>query len=403
MDWNHVREQFPALRDRIFLDAACVSLAPAAATEAIGEFLDFALHCPSRSATEQHIAMDDRRAQARPEVARLINANEDEIALVESTTHGLTLAAQALPLERGDRVLLSDLEFLEVAAPWYQMHEQGIQVDIVPHRDGLLEIEDIATHIGPRTRVVAISSVQWSNGFRCDLKKLSRLCREGRVWLVVDAIQQLGGMPLDVRETPVDFLACGGHKWLNAPFGAGFLYVNRESLPRLRAPLGGYLALETPPEGWGKYFQTPSITPARDYRLVQEARRYETSGTANYPGAIGLAASLRLINGIDGSARAERLFQLTSHLIAGLDQAGLEVVTPREPQHRSGIVTFTLGAAEKNVALMEYLLDHKVLVSVRYTSGVGGVRVSCHFFNSADDLDRLLERIRDYLKGKSGS
>jgi selenocysteine lyase/cysteine desulfurase len=392
MDFDNIRDQFPALKEKVFLDAACASLAPRAAVEAIREFLDVALRCPSRSSTLHHIAMDDMRARARPEIARLINAGEDEVALVESTTHGLSIAANSLPLERGDRVLLCDLEFMQVAVPWCQKREEaGIEIDVVPHHNGEVRIEDIADRIGSRTRVVSISSVQWSNGYRSDLGALGALCRDRGVWLVVDAIQQLGAMPIDVKETPVDMLACGGHKWLNSPFGAGFLYARRDLVEELRPPVAGYLSLEEPEGGWGNYFQTPSIKPVRDYRFVREARRYEVGGTSNYPGAVGLAASVRMINELGVSRIRDRVYDLTDRLIAGLQEIGVEIVTPLDRRNRSGIVTFSVGEARDNLELMERLLERQVLVSVRYTSHIGGVRVSCHFYNSFEDIERLLD------------
>ncbi len=401
MDFESVREQFPGLRDKIFLDAACVSLAPQTAVQAIESFLDIALMCRERSSTLHHIAMDDMRVSARKEIARLIHASENEIALVESTTHGLSIAAEALPLERGDRVLLCDLEFMQVAIPWCQKRDSGgIEIDVTPHRGGEIHVDDIAARITPRTKVLAISAVQWSNGFRVDLKALGKLCRDAGVWLVLDAIQQLGAVPIDVRETPVDFLACGGHKWLNAPFGQGFLYIDHDVLPQLKRPLSGYLSLEPPEGGWGNYFQTPSIKPVREYCFVDEVRRLEAGGTANYPGAAGLAASVKFLNDLGPSRIAERIFGLTDHLIAGLLRTGIEVITPLAPENRSGIITFSLGALEKNIGLMEYLLDRKVLVSVRYTSQVGGVRVSCHFFNSASDIGRLLELVGGFSRGR---
>ncbi len=339
--------------------------------------------------------MDRLREAARPEAARLINAGPDEIALVESTTQGLTMAAQCIPLERGDRVLICDLEYLQVAIPWCQrQHADGIGIDVVPNRDGRILVEDVADRMSTRTRVLAISSVQWNNGFRCDIATLSRLCADRGIWLVVDAVQQLGAVPLDVRATPVDVLACGGHKWLNSPFGTGILYIRRDAFDRLRAPMAGYMSLEPPEGGWGNYFQTSSITPVREYRFVSEARRFEVGGTANYAGAIGLAASLKLINDMGTDRIWRHIYGLTDHLIDGLARLGHQVVTPVEPESRSGIVTFSVGAAVDNVALMQRLLDRRVLVSVRYTSGVGGVRVSCHFFNSLEDIDRLLHGVK---------
>ena len=399
MDTQAIRQQFPGLRDKVFLDSACVSLAPRCAVEAVQGFLKLASECPARSSTQHHLIMDEARAAARKEAARLLGAAEDEIAIVESTTHGLSIAADAIPLSRGDEVLICDLEYLQVAVPWAQKQgSDGVRLVMVPNRDGTVSLEDIGDRLTERTRVLAMSSVQWSNGFRANLAAVSSLCRERDIWLVVDAVQHLGAMPLDVRETPVDFLACGGHKWLNSPFGAGLLYIRKGRLPELKKLTAGYLSLETPEGGWEHYFQTPSISPLREYAFVNEARRYEIGGTANYPGAIGLGASLKLINDIGRGPIAAHILELTDSLMEGLRKLGVKVVTPPEKRSRSGIVTFSIGSSERNLALMNHLLDHRILVSVRYTSGVGGVRISCHFFNSKDDLFRLLNRVEDFLK-----
>ncbi len=394
MHLSEARAQFPGLDDKVFLDAACCSLAPRVATEAIRKFLDLTMMCPLNSSTHHHIFMDEMRAAARPALASLIHAHEDEIALVESTTQGLSTAANAIPLRSGDQVLISDLEFLEVAVPWVQKKNAGIEISVVPNRNGEVRTEDFADRITPRTRVICVSTVQWSNGFRIDLDAFSRLCHDRGIWLIVDAVQQLGAIPLDVRQTPVDMLACGGHKWLNAPYGCGFLYIRREALPKLNPLIAGYLSVQDPPGGWGAYFQTPSITPVRDYEFVNSARRYENGGTSNYPGAVGLAASLALVEELGKQAIAEHVIALTDHLMEGLDSLGVEVITPRSRANRSGIVTFSAGSAERNLKLMNALQEKRILVSVRYTSKVGGVRVSCHYYNSAEDLDRLLIQLK---------
>ncbi|MGC2111031.1 MAG: aminotransferase class V-fold PLP-dependent enzyme [Candidatus Korobacteraceae bacterium] len=394
-----VRQEFPALAQQVFLDSACVSLAPQRAVKKLRAFLDMAAYCPSGSSTQHHLDMDAMRSAARPQLAKLINAEESDIALVESTTHGLNLVTNAIPLERDDRVVICDLEFLEVAVPWMQKCDEiGIEVDTVPNRDGQILIADIDAAITARTRVVAISSVQWSNGFRCDLDALSRLCRDRGVFLIVDAVQQLGAIPLDVRKIPVDALACGGHKWLMAPFGCGFLYLSKDFRATVKAPLAGYLSVTEPDGGWGTYFRTPSITPVRPYDFVDDARRWETGGTANYPGAIGLAESVGLINEIGVENVGEHVLSLTDHLIAALHQQDIAVVTPEDRRYRSGIVAFSIGTAEDNLALTNFLQVNKVLVSVRYTSGVGGVRVSCHLFNTTGDLDRLIELTGTFLR-----
>ncbi len=399
MNIQHARLEFPALQQQVFLDSACVSLAPQRTVNKLREFLDIAAFCPSGSSTQHHIDMDTMRSAARPQIAKLINADEDDIALVESTTHGLNLVANAIPLQRGDRVIISDLEFLEVALPWLQKRDEiGIAIDVLPNREGKLLGEDVAAAITRDTRIVAVSSVQWNNGFRCDLDALSRLCRDRGVFLIVDAIQQVGAIPLDVRKTPVDALACGGHKWLLSPFGCGFLYLSKEFRAKLKAPLAGYLSVAEPEDGWGTYFGTPSISPVGDFEYVHSARRWENGGTSNYPGAIGLAESIGLLNEIGIERVGGHVLALTDHLIASLHDANIKVVTPEDRRYRSGIVTFSLDTPAENAALIDFLRERKVLVSLRYTSDVGGVRVGCHLFNNTTDLDHLVEHTVAFIR-----
>lgn len=399
MTIDDVRQQFPALQHQVFLDSACVSLAPQRTIAKLRDFLDMVATCPSGSSTQHHIDMDVMRSAARPQIAKLIHADEGDIALVESTTHGLSLVANAIPLERGDRVIICDLEFLEVALPWIQKRsEAGIEIDVVPSRNGQISAEDIEPAISPKTRVLAVSSVQWNNGFRCDLDEVSRLCRARGIFLIVDAIQQIGAIPLDVQKTPVDALACGGHKWLLSPFGCGFLYLSPEFRARVKPPLAGYLSVAEPEDGWGTYFGTPSITPVSDYKFVGNTRAWETGGTANYPGAIGLAESAALINEVGIQHIADHVLSLTDYLIDSLLRQQITVVTPTDRRYRSGIVTFTLETSENNAALIAFLQQHKVLVSLRYTSNVGGVRVGCHLFNNRNDIDRLVDLTAEFAR-----
>src|SRR5262249_3923535 len=150
----------------------------------------------------------------------------------------------------------------------------------IQNRDGRLLVEDYARAADSHTRLILLSSVQWNNGYRADLAAFSQLCRERRITLVVDAIQQLGAVSLDVQRTRVDFLVCGGHKWLNVPVGRGFLYVHPDRLGDTEPPAWGYLNVEQPPEGWAEYFATPTNPAVRDYSFTTAARRFELGGTA---------------------------------------------------------------------------------------------------------------------------
>jgi cysteine desulfurase / selenocysteine lyase len=386
------REQFPVLAGKTFLDAACASLAPQAAADAITALLRDVQTYPERSATAFHIRLDAARDGARPAAARLIGARPEDIALVENTSHGLAVAAAAIPFSPGDNILVPELEYLQVPLPWRQQPSPvAPEIRLVPHAGGTLPVDRFAAAADARTRAVVMSSVQWSNGFRADLDAIGAFCRERGLWFVVDGIQQLGAFPIDVGRTPIDVLVTGGHKWLNAPFGAGFMYINPAVRDRLNPPVAGYLSVNPPEGGWAEYFRTPGITPLQPVTFTPEARRYETGGTGNYPGMVGLAASLGLINELGAEAIASHILGLTDQLLDGLSALPVRTVTPRDPSHRSGIVTFTLDSVAREAALIERLLDARIMVSHRYTSGVGGVRVSCHFFNAAEDVARLLE------------
>ena len=387
---------FPALADRVFLDAACVSLAPVQAVRAVEEFAAAAATCVERDASAHHEAMDRLRQTAVVEGARLLGAGVDEIALVESTTHGLNIAAQTIPFEPGDNVVIPDLEFPQVAIPWVKLAERGriSEVRLARNVDGTLPTDAFARVVDDRTRAVVVSSVQWSNGCRVDLSALGRLCRECGAYLVVDAIQEVGALRRDVREAEVDLLVAGGHKWLNSPFGCGLLYVGRAAQATLDQASWGYLSLEDPAGGWPAYFATPEITPLRPYVFPPTAKRFEIGGTSNYPGAAALGASLALVNSIGIDAAEARVLELAGLLHAELEGLGVRLVS----RPGSGITTFTVGDRDRDQALLGRLLDAGIYVSIRYTAGVGGIRVSTHYYNDEDDLAALLAAVRRHVR-----
>jgi selenocysteine lyase/cysteine desulfurase len=399
MDIASVRSSFPGTRNQVFLDAACVSLMPVEAEEALRRITHDLLHCPARDASAHHIALDQTATVVRQEAATLIGARPEDIALIESTTQGLETIAATVPLQSGDRVLVAATEFMGLAVPWLGLQERhGFAIEVVPCADGRVRAADFARAADPRTRIILLSSVQWTTGYRADLAAFAELAEQRQIILVVDAIQQLGAMPIDVGRTPVDFLVTGGHKWLNAPVGRGFLFVHPRVRDRWLPPHQGYLNIAQPAEGWAEYFATPTIPAVRSYDFTPSAQRFEVGGTANYPGNVVLAASLSLINQLGPDAIADHIFRLTDQLIDRLKQAGAVVVTPAEPEARSGIVTFTLGqGVARDRACLAHLLDQRILISQRYTAGIGGLRVSVHFFNSSDDLERLAAEVRGLI------
>ena len=393
------RRTFPATDDLVYLDAAAVSLISQPVYDAIRSFLDICIQPGSADASRHHLVMDQMRHRAIEEAAVLLNVPKDHIALVESTTHGLNIAANAIPLKAGDRILIADTEFLQVSIPW-KMKEASEGVELMPVRsgpNGYLTADHFEEAMDDRTRVVCVSSVQWCSGHRIDLKALGNLCRSRDIYLVVDAIQHLGACPLDVQETPVDFLMAGGHKWLNAPFGCGILYVSPDRIRELDPDSWGYLALEAPEGGWGEYFRRPETSPYSEWTFPQTATKFEIAGTSNYPGAVGLGASLAQINELGSHTIHRHILDLGLQLRSGLERLGARLISPGEPEEaRSGITIFNMyDSPEKDRALQEKLLARKIYLAQRYTSGIGGIRASTHFYNCEEDVETLLNAIEE--------
>ncbi|MGH7646594.1 MAG: aminotransferase class V-fold PLP-dependent enzyme, partial [Gemmatimonadaceae bacterium] len=187
----------------------------------------------------------DTIAHTRELVAKLINASPAEVACMVNTSYGINVAARTLPLESGDIVLGFDREFPANVYPWMALESRGVRTMRLPtDANGVPDERALVTALDrPGVKVVAVSWVQFSTGFRTDLTLLGRLCRDRGIWLVVDAIQGLGAATLDVAACQIDLLACGGQKWLLSPWGSGFLYVRDELARTLEPAVVGWLSM----------------------------------------------------------------------------------------------------------------------------------------------------------------
>jgi selenocysteine lyase/cysteine desulfurase len=312
---------------------------------------------------------DDLRAV----LARLINAVPEEIALVQNTSTGLNIIANALPLEPGDNVIFCDMEFPSNVYPWMNLQRRGIKARCTPHDGGGLTVEALEAHADARTRVVTVSSVEFLTGFKSDLQALGAWCRERGAYFVVDGIQSLGVSPLDVRACQIDFLSCGGPKWLMGPKGQGFLYCRRELLDQLVPPFAGCLSVV----GWEDW---------RDYNLtfLPDASRFEL-GTRNGVGQVGLLAAVRFLMEIGIPAIERWTLHLTDLLIEDLRRRGCDIASNLDPKRRSAIVSFSVpGDAEET---FQRLADAKIVVSKREQY----IRVSPHCYNTEEEIARVGE------------
>ena len=313
----------------------------------------------------------------RTRAAQLINANATEIAFMKNTTQGILIAANGIDWQAGDNVVTTAVEFPANVYPWWSLKERyGVSTRMVPERDGRIYVEDIAAMIDERTRVLTISHVEFASGFRNDIKALGELCREHDIWFVVDAIQGLGVVEVDVKSCNIDILAADGHKWLLAPEGAAIFYcadAKREQLINTNI-------------GWS------SVVNPRDflnYDLTQQpnATRFE-EGSYNSVGLYGLNAAIELLLNIGIPAIEARVLELTARLIDGLQTKGYRVLTPKTDAERAGIVIFESDRYTPT-KIYETLYSENIMTAERGS----GVRISPHFYNTASEVERLLEAL----------
>jgi cysteine desulfurase/selenocysteine lyase len=401
-DVNAVRADFPGSTQQVYLNAAGVGLPPHSALEAVQRATTLVGQGPAEMGYKAYYrAIGDPSARAKEEAAQLLNVTPPEIAFIDDTTMGLNIALAAIPFTPGDNIVLCDLEYPQVAiSATYPQQHLGVEVRVARHRDGIVTVDDYAKLIDKRTRLLLVSSVQWINGLRMDLAAFSQLTKDHDCFLVVDAIQQLGAIPLNLSGLQIDFLAAGAQKWLNAPFGLGLLFVRQGVQEKVRPGLAhGLFALAEPPGGWVRYLGDPVLTPFLSLPLAPDARRFEIHGMPKTIGAAGLAASLTYVNGLDSHAVTDHIIALGDFLIEELKRRGIKVWTPATHHLRSGIVTCEpFPDAEQVHRLTQALEAKRIYPTVRYCSGVGGMRVSIHYYTSREDLEALLAAMDEIMK-----
>jgi selenocysteine lyase/cysteine desulfurase len=309
-------------------------------------------------------------------ISDLLSVTPEEIALTVNTGYGLAVIARALPLEPGDRVLVSDKEFPANVYPWMRLREVGVEMELVPTTpEGWPDEPRLLDRLSdPRVRVLAISLVQFSNGYLADLAALSAATRRAGVFLVVDGIQGVGQVPLDLSRIEVDVLACGGQKWLLSPWGSGFMYVRRELIPRLSPSVTGWMAFEG----------TDDFTRLTSYHdtLRGDARRFELI-TLPYQDLAGLNASLSLLHELGVRGIAEHLRTLHAPVLEWADRTGVRVVSPRG-ERGSGILCVAPDGVDQAYRALKAA---RVICTVRE----GAIRLSPHAYNTVAEMERVVD------------
>lgn len=374
-NFDSYRDLFPVIAEHIYLDHAGISPVSTRVKAAVNKFLDEA----SQHAGFHYERWGEDVQNVRSICARLVGANEHEIAFVKNTSHGVSIVSNGLDWKSGDNLIIPDFDFPSNIYPWLSLQRRGVEIRTFPfYKPGCrLEdlLEDLEALMDERTRLLSLSSVHFATGARPDLKTLGELCRARNIYFFVDAIQSLGVAPMDVREANIDFLAADGHKWLLAPEGTGLFYC-RDGLAQL---------LEPPLLGW-KSVKDDANYEHIDYDLKTTALRFEEA-SMNVMGIVAMGASIEMLLEVGIHNVFNKVAALGDMIISESESRGWEVRTPKSRERRGGIIS--VKGDFDPVHIKTKLYETGAMVNARG----GGLRISPHFYNNSGDITGLFSAL----------
>lgn len=368
---------FPISKSKIFTAHAAVTVLAGPVAEAMRELI----HKCSADFPDFSESLALIR-QTRESAARLIHASPDEIALLGPTSLGLSLVANGMAWAPGDEVVCYLDDYPANVYPWINLREKGVVVRFIePAQIGEITLEAVERTLTPKTKLVALASCSFISGFRIDIDAIGKVLRERGILFCLDAIQTLGAFPTTVEH--VDFLCADAHKWLLGPMAIGVVYVRKELFDLCRPTLLG---------AWN--IEAPDFVAQNEIQFVEGAQRYEP-GVLNFPGVAGMNAAINLLLEIGIEKVAERILSIRSRLIFGLIELGFAPLgVINSAAHFSGIIT--VSHPTRNIAsLFRRLAENQVICSHRQDrQGKQYLRFSPHFYNTEDEVDRVLEVLK---------
>jgi selenocysteine lyase/cysteine desulfurase len=377
MSWqDEFRQWFPITRDKAYANIAYTSPLSPRVSGAVADFFDGITH--ARSDKPQWLRDADT---LRTRLARLLGGDARRLAFTKNTTEGLNTVAQGLAWQDGDNLVVDDQEHPTNALPWLNLRRRGVEVRVARAEAHRYSVEDLWRLVDARTRLIAVSWVQYGTGFCTDIAELGRRCAERGIWLVVDGIQGAGLLRARVDEWRVDAFACGAHKGMLGPLGVGLLHVSPgllDALDPLYVGPSGVTTLDKSGPQWRLGVSDPG-----------DARRLET-GNLNYPGIAGWAGALDLIEEAGPDRIEPWVLELSQALSEGLRALGAQVATPSGAESRS--TTTALRVADPAQALAHLAREGVVASIVEY----GYVRLSVGAYNNHADVDRILRAARAF-------
>lgn len=374
-----IRSLFPVTEKYIYMNHAAVSPLSIRVRDAMQALIEDV----TRNGSANYYDWCRTYEQTRQSAARLVNAHPHEIAFMRNTSDALSAVANGIDWREGDNVVSCNVEFPSNIYPWLRLGEaRGVNMKLAQERGGRIDADELLSLIDDRTRVLTISWVQFASGYRSDLARIGRFCRERDIIFVIDAIQGLGGLKLDVERDCVDAFAADAHKYLIGPEGIALLYVSDRVIDRIQPTVLGWTSVKN-----YEQFSHRAIDYKLDYR--EGAERFEC-GTLNTAGVYGLGAAIDLFLEVGPEKIEEYLLGLSDYLAERLTSKGYEVVGSRNAGEKSAIVT--CRHEDHTPRDLHRLLSDK---NIHTAPRMNRLRISPHFYNTRDEVNALIEALPD--------
>ncbi|TPI10459.1 aminotransferase class V-fold PLP-dependent enzyme [Mesorhizobium sp. B4-1-3] len=367
-----IRAQYPVVDKCVFWDCAAVSPISRRVSEAMAR--QTGLHCVDiKDAVNAAIPVQQ---MGRELAAKLVGSTPDRVAYIQNTSHGMSLVALGLDWLEGDNVIVAELEFPSNYLIWESLAAKGVEVRKLKARNGALLADDLRALTDSRTRVVAVSQVQFYSGFRVDLAAFAEVCSHHDALLVVDGTQSVGMLDLHMAKDGVDVVVVSAHKWMLGPLGIGFVAFSGRAFERVRPSVVGWLSVNEP------------FAFHRKLDFLPDARRFEP-GTENAAGIFGLTERLEEIQAVGVSRIEDYVLSLGEQLRQEVKRIGLEVVSDWPRASLSGIVLLRSRKVQTDV-----LFDRLCLARVRCSVRNGAIRFSPHYFSDTTEVAQVLDVLR---------
>jgi cysteine desulfurase / selenocysteine lyase len=376
MTISEIRELFPHLKtDQIYFNHA-----------AIGPWSSLALNRINKYSTQRSGEKIENypftvkwNASAKEKLGKIIGAPSERIAWVDNVSNGINILAQGLDWKTGDRILLNDLEFPSNVYPFLNLKKLGVEIDIVKTHDGICDIDEIEKAVTTKTKLISISLVQFLSGYRASIDAIGEMCRNKKIIFSVDAIQATGAVQIDVVKSKIDFLSGGSQKWLMSSQGVSYIYLTEELQARM----------DQKNVGWTSVKDTWNLL---DYNLIlRDTADTFQNGTMNALGISIFEAVLNMFIDFGMQNVEQRVLENTDYFINRLTEIGIQpILKSIAEKNRAGIVSFKHEDAQK---IFEQLEGKRIYTAVRE----GMLRISPHFYNTKDEIDRLVDELKKIL------